>query len=200
MTSNKTSKLLSKTQDAWDRVWGDKSQNSQLQLRVPAIYALGRLKNQEATLPLIDGLIDANNDVGQACLTSLKSSGWQPETNKEQLYLTIAENRWSDCQAFGELAISPLLSVLNDETEAIQISVITTLGEFCLKAQDAVVPILNKLFDKNTSIVLKKSCIEAISLIPTKIAVIGLLKASQTLSDLIIDDKILALIILVHIY
>ncbi|MGB3514121.1 MAG: hypothetical protein WBA93_33920 [Microcoleaceae cyanobacterium] len=78
LTSNKTSKVLSKTQDAWDRVWGDKSQNSQLQLRVPAIYALGRLKNKEATLPLIDGLIDVNNDVRQACLTSLKSSGWQP--------------------------------------------------------------------------------------------------------------------------
>ncbi|NEO55631.1 MAG: CHAT domain-containing protein [Okeania sp. SIO3B5] len=183
VTSNKTSKVLSKTQDAWDKVWGNKSQNSQLELRIPAIYALSRLKNQEATLPLIDGLIDANNDVRQACLTSLKSSGWQPETNKEQLYLTIAENRWSDCQAFGELAISPLLSVLNDETEAIQISVITTLGELGLKAQDAVVPILNKLFDKNTTIVLKKTCIEAIGLIPTKITVIGLLKALQTLSE-----------------
>ncbi|NEP81808.1 MAG: NACHT domain-containing protein, partial [Okeania sp. SIO3B3] len=183
VSTSKISEVSQIIQEAWHRVQKYESQYDKLQLRFSAISALGRLKNKEATLPLIDGLIDPNNDVRQACLTSLKSSGWQPETNKEQLYLAIAENRWSDCQGFGELAISPLLSVLDDETEAIQISVITTLGEFGLKAQDAVVPIFNKLFAQNTSIELKKTCIEAICLIPTKIAVIGLLKASLTVSE-----------------
>ena len=78
----------------------------------------------------------------------------------------------------------PLISVLNDQTESIQISVITTLGEFGLNAQYAVQPILNKLFAPNTkNNKLQKSCIEAVGLIPTKLAVIGLLKASLTLSE-----------------
>ncbi|MGB3514120.1 MAG: HEAT repeat domain-containing protein [Microcoleaceae cyanobacterium] len=53
-----------------------------------------------------------------------------------------------------------------------------------LKAQDAVVEILKRLFTQNTkNNELKKTCIEAIGLIPTKFAVIGLLKASLTFSE-----------------
>ena len=126
LASNKTSKVLPTAQDVLHRIWGDESKYDQLQLRVPAIYALSRFKNKEANLSLISGLIDVNNDIRKTCLTCLKSSNWQPENEKEQLYLTIAENRWSDCKAFGGLAIVPLISVLNDQTESIQISVITT--------------------------------------------------------------------------
>ena len=184
LASNKTSKVLRTAQDVLHRIWDDESKYDQLQLRVPAIYALSRFKNKEANLSLISGLIDVNNDIRKTCLTCLKSSNWQPENEKEQLYLTIAENRWSDCKAFGGLAIVPLISVLNDQTESIQISVITTLGEFGLNAQYAVQPILNKLFAPNTkNNKLQKSCIEAVGLIPTKLAVIGLLKASLTLSE-----------------
>ena len=153
-------------------------------LRVSAIHTLGRFKKKEANLPLIDGLIDANNNIRKACLTALKSSNWQPGNEKERLYLTIAENRWSDCPAFGELAITPLISVLNDETESIKISVITVLGECGLNAQYAVELILKILLTSNTkNNELKKTCIEAIGLIPTRLAVIGLLKASLTCSE-----------------
>ena len=152
LASNKASKVLPTAQDVFHSIWGDNSEYNQLQLRVPAIYALSRLKNKEANLSLISGLIDTNNDIRKACLTCLKSSEWQPENEKEQLYLTIAEDRWSDCQAFGELAIVPLISVLNDESESIQTSVINTLGQLGLKAQDAVKPILNKLSCNNSGI------------------------------------------------
>jgi HEAT repeat protein/energy-coupling factor transporter ATP-binding protein EcfA2 len=182
--SNKASKVLPTAQDVFHSIWGDKSEYNQLQLRVPAIYTLSRLKNKEANLSLISGLIDTNNDIRKACLTCLKSSEWQPENEKEQLYLTIAEDRWSDCQAFGELAIVPLISVLNDESESIQTSVINTLGQLGLKAQDAVKPILNKLFTPSTkNNEFQKTCINAVALIPTKLAVIGLLKASLTCSE-----------------
>jgi len=181
--SKKTSKGLSITKDIWKKAWGVDSPSSKLELRVQAINVLGRLRDKEATLPLIEGLIDSNNDVRQACLTTLQSLNWQPKTEKERLYLLIAENRWADCQAFGELAISPLLSVLNYQIEAAQINIIITLGELGLKAKAAVVPIITKLFDDNASIKLKQSCIEAISLIPTEVSVVGLLKASLVFSE-----------------
>lgn len=180
---SKTNKLQLENKGIFQTI-DDKKLYGKSPLRVSAIHALGRFKKKEARSPLIDGLTDANSDIRQACLCALKSSGWQPESDKERLYLTIAENRWSDCQAFGEIAIEPLISILNYEIETIQISVITALGQCGLNAQCAVEIILNKLFDPNTkNNELQKSCIEAIGLIPTKLAFIGLFKASLTFSE-----------------
>jgi len=82
---------------------------------LPAICErIAMVKGQNQLALLVAALRDPDSAVRKQAAGRLRDAGWNPATEADRAYLTMALRRWQDCAAIGMPAMEPLILALHD--------------------------------------------------------------------------------------
>ena len=96
-------------------------------VRKNSAWALGKIGDKKAVGPLIGVLTDRSSPGREEAAEALDKLGWKPTEDKEKAYYLAAKRDWTGCEELGNLAIEPLVFVMNDGPDNARIGAIETL-------------------------------------------------------------------------
>lgn len=147
------------------------------EVRLVAARALGYINDSSAVEALMSALDDTDTRIAEAALTALKdpdgtpqehlvsamrdaggfrnksisnaltSIGWKPETEEEEVFFLISENRWFDIEKMGVSAIQPIVDTLQSGTLEERIEAIKAISH--IGGPDAVSALIPLLSDEH---------------------------------------------------
>jgi CheY-like chemotaxis protein len=89
--------------------------NCDVGLRRAAAEALGKLGDLHAVKPLTIALGDSNEEMREVAAEALDKLRWIPQTDEEKVGYWIAKGEWDRCAAIGELAVEPLIDLVDPD-------------------------------------------------------------------------------------
>lgn len=95
--------------------------------RKNSAWALGKIGDKKAVGPLIGVLTDRSSLGREEAAEALERLGWKPSEDKEKAYYLAAKRDWTGCEELGNLAIEPLVYIMNDGPDNARIGAIETL-------------------------------------------------------------------------
>ena len=110
-----------------------------------AIQGLKKLDDRAAIAALAPKLINGTDDIRWSAALALKSLGWRPKTDAEQIRFFIALGEIKRLASFGAEAVKPLIELLRQGTNDKKIAAVNVLGEIGDPA--ALKPLQNLLRD-----------------------------------------------------
>ena len=94
-----------------------------------AIQGIKRLDDRAAITALVPKLIHGTATIQWRAAQTLKSLGWRPQTEAEQICFFIALGEIKQLEIFGSEAVKPLLELLRTGTNDKKIAAVNVLGE-----------------------------------------------------------------------
>lgn len=99
-----------------------------IEVRWAAALALGRNPSAEAVPALLTGIQNRSRYVRLGAAQALKSRGWVPGSDEEEIRLHIALQEWEEVRKKGPVAIALLTDLYQDPDPGIRIQVSTLLS------------------------------------------------------------------------
>ncbi len=119
------------------------------QVRVNAVFALGRIGSKEEAIPvLLEKLCDENAEVRNEAALVLDYFGWKPLSNIEKIEFMIAKKQWEKLSRVDGLRYEHLKPYLNDSDSDIVEELIKLLG--IIRDDRAVEYLINILLNSNS--------------------------------------------------
>ena len=94
-----------------------------------AIQGIKRLDDRAAIAALVPKLFHGTDTIQWRAAQTLKSLGWRPQTDAEQIRFCIATGEIKQLGNFGSEAVKPLLELLRTGTNEKKIAAVNVLGE-----------------------------------------------------------------------
>jgi hypothetical protein len=104
--------------------------------RKNSAWALGKIGDKKAVGPLIGVLTDRSSLGREEAAEALERLGWKPSEDKEKAYYLAAKRDWTGCEELGNLAIEPLVYIMNDGPDNARIGAIETLDRLGWKPDE----------------------------------------------------------------
>lgn len=102
-------------------------------VRKNSVWALGKIGDKKAVGPLILVLTDISSLGREEAAEALDGLGWKPAVDKERAYYLAAKRDWAGCEELGNLAIEPLVRIMNDGPGPARIGAMETLDRLSWK-------------------------------------------------------------------
>jgi len=105
-------------------------------VRKNSAWALGKTGDKKAVGPLVLVLTGRSSLGREEAADALDKLDWKPTQDKERAFYLAAQRDWTGCEELGNIAIEPLVYIMNDGPDNARIGAIKTLDRLGWKPDE----------------------------------------------------------------